>query len=156
MSSIGELINASRTNRGLTQEKAVQLLPVELRTYQSYENGERKIPIDLLSVISKAFNDKFLYFECMQELPGWKEFFPSIQRRDLSDAAINLLDAIAALKDRERKIIHIVKDKKISTEERPEWRETKKDMLILLGAIIELLAADEGEFDDEILKGLEG
>ena len=45
-----------RKNENLTQEKFGKLLGIPQRTYASYENGERPIPLEILLKISKVKN----------------------------------------------------------------------------------------------------
>lgn len=54
--AIGRRIKSRRKKLRLSQEEVVTHLPIEVRAYQSYENGETQIPVDNLITICQILD----------------------------------------------------------------------------------------------------
>lgn len=155
MAQVGDLLRNSRTNRGMTQEQAVQLLPYDLRTLQAYEQNERKeTPWQAIAVIAQAYGDKRLLFQALQQNEAWQACLPAIKTRSLSEAGCTMLDELLEASKYHQPILHIIRDGAVSVDEQATWADAKARLYMLLASIIELLMAD-GQMDCDLMKELE-
>jgi transcriptional regulator with XRE-family HTH domain len=61
---IFERIRNLREDKDMTQTEIAQILNISQRTYSRYENGERSIPIEILSGIADYHNTSVDYLIC--------------------------------------------------------------------------------------------
>jgi transcriptional regulator with XRE-family HTH domain len=61
MKLIFERIRNLREDKDMTQSEIAQILNISQRTYSRYENGERSIPIEILSGIADYHNTSVDY-----------------------------------------------------------------------------------------------
>ncbi len=59
---IGEKIKTLRKDKGITRQNLADYLEISYSALSNYENGNRKIPIEILVSISQYFNVEFDFF----------------------------------------------------------------------------------------------
>lgn len=144
MPKIGEHLRVSRNKAALTQEKAVSLLPVELRTLQNYENNVTPCPDELVPIIAREYEDPALLFRVLQDGEIWRAILPAVPPAHLPQAACALLDAVLEMTEHQRELLKIVADGRIAAEERMAWTEMTMIVRRLLVAGLQLLEASSG------------
>ena len=127
MFELCQFIRQSRLNAGMTQEEATFHLPVELRTLQGYERGERLPPLDLIVPMAELYRDPGLCIYALQSYPGAGELWSRLSSQapldlPLAACAAGMLETLdCLLRDHYRTILRIVRDNRINAEEAPEW-----------------------------------
>jgi hypothetical protein len=139
-----ELIKESRLNARQTQEEAAQNSQFDLRTIQAFEYGERKVPDDAVILFAKAYNDKQLIFKCLVENPMYKAVLPPLNFTDLDlrRATLGIVKKISIVKNHIEDLCEIAADNKIDQIEWPQWHPKQRDIMALIAALMELIAAD--------------
>lgn len=131
----------ARKAAGLTQEKAVELLPVSVRSLRDYEEGQRIPGNDIVERMCVIYNAQHLAYQHLHETNSLMDrVVPVLEPRGLMELAIRLynrmekLDQSGAL----RRIMSIADDGTIDANERPEFDAIMEDITDLLTAGMEL------------------
>ncbi|MDR2558896.1 MAG: helix-turn-helix transcriptional regulator [Oscillospiraceae bacterium] len=84
----------SRKNAGLTQEHASELLGIAPRTLCGYENGEAKVPEDIVSKMADVYNCPLLAWWHLKKYSPLGKYLPHVQMpKTNSDMAFQLWQA---------------------------------------------------------------
>lgn len=140
----GNAIRRARTGAGFTQEKAAEMSGYSVDTIQAWEGGSRRPSVQALDMLGICFGAPWLTAVYLREqseggsLSGAiPEFTPG---EPLPQAVLTLLDRICDFgeKHRDRRLMSIAADGKITQEERPEFDEILNDLQGIIQAVMVL------------------
>ncbi len=114
----------ARNSKGLTQERAAELLNISTRALAGYESGERFPPDHVVVQMLDIYDTQVLAVQHLRQSAYLAScVIPDVPDLCLSQAALTLIDAIYDFADDklDRQLIEIARDGIISEEERPQF-----------------------------------
>ena len=114
----------ARKVAGLTQEKAAEMMGISVRSLADYETGVRIPPNDTVELMVMVYNSQLLATQHLRNSAQFaRDLLPDVQEMRLSEAVLNLVDAIYDFADDklDRQLIDIARDGVITEDERPQF-----------------------------------
>lgn len=134
-----------REQAGYTQERAAELLPCSVRALARYEAGEAGVPDDLAYRMVRLYNSQYLAVEHLRRVSVVAQnVLPAIEECSLQTATIRLVNRVLSFADqhRDRQLLRIAEDGKISAEERPLFDAISGELEGLIEAGTEVRLAE--------------
>ncbi len=141
MPYIGVYLKRARQRRGLTQEEAATMLPLDIRTLQRYERDEASCPDDVVPEIARAYGDSALPLEALQAQRTWREVLPALGTRTLGEAVLALYDDVAALGAMTRQMLRVARAGCVQEDVQQDWACLREGTLSVIQSGLELLAS---------------
>jgi len=112
----------ARADKGITQEKAAELLCVSVESLRAYETGRTVPPNDIVCAMIEVYGTQYLaYQHLVFSSEVARHCLPKIEFKDLPEAVLNVLKEVSDFVKCRDGLIDIAADGKISEEERPEF-----------------------------------
>lgn len=140
-------IKKGRLMAGLTQEAMAEILGVDVRTLRRYESGEDPTPDALMLELADRVKSPILVYEhyktkyCIAE-----ELMPSVDEVNLSQAVVNLLNALAELERNQvaSRLLAMAADGLIDMTEEPHYTFVLSKLEGVRRAVEQLRYCDKG------------
>lgn len=135
-----------REAAGYTQERAAELLNVGVRSLARWETGETLPPDDIVYAMVMLYNSQYLAVEHLRKASQLGAYvLPPVEHCNLQTATIRLINRVMrfAEEHRDRQLMEIAEDGKISAEERPLFDAIMKELRGLVEACTEIRLAEE-------------
>jgi len=137
-----------REQDGYTQERAAELLPCSVRALARYESGECGMPDNLAYRMVRLYNSQFLAVEHLRHVSHLAQvLLPEVNDCTLQTAAIRVVNRVLRFAEdhRDRQLMEIIEDGKVSDEETPLMDDIMNDLAEMFRAYIEVRIATKGE-----------
>lgn len=134
----------ARESTGLTQEKSAELMDISVDSLRAYEGGKRIPPSKVVIKMIEIYNTQYLAYQHlrMSEEVGQK-YLPDIEIIDLSTAVLNLQTQVGDYIEREKRLVRIASDGKISGDEKCDFEKIIKELNDVIKAIFTLKFAKQ-------------
>lgn len=129
----------ARESKGLTQEKAAELLDVSVESLRAYESG-RRIPPDkiVLRMIEVYGTPHLAYQHLKTNIEVGQVYLPNIEVRDLPTAILKVQKEVTDFLKRKDELIEIASDGVIDESERPQFDQIMKELEDICAAVFSL------------------
>ena len=124
------IYQVTREKLGLTREKASSLLKViSAERLEKIENYKINIPPEDVLTLAQCYNTPALcnYF-CSHECPIGQKYVPEIEAKELSQIAIETLNALNKINREKDRLLEIVEDGEITPDEYEDFFLIKKTL----------------------------
>lgn len=129
----------ARDSKGITQEKAAELINISVESLRAYEYDKRIPPNKIVFKMIEIYDSQYLAFQHLKESSEiGQKYLPEIEERNISLAVLNLLKELKDVENCEDKIILLASDGIISEDEKEQWNFILKQADNLLNAIMTL------------------
>jgi len=129
----------ARNAKGITQEKASELLNVSIESLRAYESSRTPVPNQVAADMTMIYGVEHLAMQHIRENPVGKMVFPSFSENvDCSKAILNLLKEVNDVVQCRDELISIGADGIIDESERASFERIIKELDELKTAIMEL------------------
>ena len=120
----------SREEMGLTREKASDLIGfMSADRIEKIENAKVNVQPEDVIALSKCYKAPALCnYYCSNECPIGKEHVPEIKAKDLTQIAIETLNALNRMNREKERLLEIVEDGEITPDEYPDFISIKKTL----------------------------
>ena len=137
------IYKTSRERAGLTQEAAVELLPIELSQLSRYESNKAVPADDIVSEMMDAYCDEYLgYLHLLNSKVGQKILPRGVGRCSILEAVVK---TALAVKEYTKEIDHMMKaaiDGEISDDELKQWLDSKDELKEVVKGYLQIEFAD--------------
>lgn len=141
------IFQKARKHAGLTQFDAAELLKVDTRTLQYYEAYERNPDLRMVAKMSNVYHYPYLWYEYIEMIAKEFEFMPTpAKNTNLEGSAINVSISINKYFHCKDKIMELVADGVISTDERTQWKEVKEISKKIIDSLTDFLIRAEESY----------
>ncbi len=127
----GEYINiyaSARKAKGLTQERAAELIGISVESIRAYE-AEARSPSDETALrMADVYVTQHLAYQHLQRSVLGKTILPEIEKRDVPSAILRLLKEVNDLIKLRDELIEIGSDGVIDDDERVRWEIIMKEL----------------------------
>lgn len=129
----------ARESKGLTQEKASELMNISVDSLRAYEGDRRVPPENIVVDMCKLYDCPYLVLQHYQTntLIG-KEIFSKVQIKILAEAVLTFLCKCEDLKKIKELMMKISADGEIDSSEKEDWDQIMKDVSDVVSAGIAL------------------
>lgn len=118
----------ARESKGITQEKASELMDISVDSLRAYEGGKRIPPDKVVIKMGELYRNKFLYYQHFKITPLGEKYLPNIEIKTLAETVLTFLDECEDLERIRKIIIKIAKDNEIDEKEKSDWEKIKKEI----------------------------
>ena len=134
----------SRISAGLTQEQAIEQLPIGLRTLAGYESAD-KVPCDMVVLMSQVYQDKTLLLEHLARCPIGRVLIGELQTHSLQESVLYTRTELADVMELDRDMSLAARDGVISSDEMPLWERIVKEAQDGVKALLNILCVPTGK-----------
>lgn len=128
---------AARDKAGLTQEQAVVLLGVSIRTLSDWENGFREVPDKYADKMATEYPNEQLRYMHTYNNDVARKCLPEIPEEEMPLAVLQAQREINGIPGVLQELVELAADGVITPEEKPRWKlaccRAKKAAGALLG-----------------------
>ena len=129
---------SARIAKGLTQERAAELIGNSVESIRAYE-GDVRIPPDETALrMADVYDAQYLAYQHLQRSVLGKRILPEIEPKDLPGAILNFLNEVRELVECQTDLIAIGADGVISPEERARWIQIMEQFMHVKKAILQV------------------
>lgn len=129
----------ARESKGLTQEKASELMDISVDSLRAYE-GDRRVPPDRIVIkMIEIYDTQYLAYQHLKTSAEiGQKYLPNIEIKDLPLAILKLQKEVADFIKCKDLMIEITCDGEIDDNERPQWDLIMKELDDVVAAIMAL------------------
>lgn len=129
----------AREGKGLTQEKASELMDISVDSLRAYE-GDRRVPPDRIVIkMIEIYDTQYLAYQHLKTSAEiGQKYLPNIEIKDLPLAILKLQKEVADFIKCKDLMIEITCDGEIDDNERPQWNRIMKELDDVVAAIMAL------------------
>lgn len=129
----------ARESKGLTQEKASELMDISVDSLRAYE-GDRRIPPDSVVIkMIEIFDAQYLAYQHMKtKTKIGEEFLPEVKIKKLAESVLTFLDKCEDLGKIKSLMIKISCDGRIDSDEEDDWNKIMLEINNVISAGIAL------------------
>lgn len=136
----------ARNYKGITQEKAAELLAVSVESLRAYEADRTIPPNDVARGMIEVYGTQHLAHQhIMHSSEVARQYLPTINVANLHSGLAHLMKELQDYEDCKKDLINIVCDGRISDDERVRWEEIGKELLDVAGAFMALVYAQPAD-----------
>ncbi|NRT32410.1 transcriptional regulator with XRE-family HTH domain [Clostridium beijerinckii] len=129
----------ARESKGLTQEKASELMDISVDSLRAYEGGKRVPPDRVVIMMIEIYDTQYLAYQHLKtSAEVGKKYLPNIELTELPLAILKLQKEVADFIKCKDIMIQITCDGIIDDEERPQWNQIMKELDDVVEAIMAL------------------
>lgn len=121
------IYQTAREARGITQEKAAELLGISVESLRAYECGRRLPPTAVVVCMVDVYDTQFLAYQHLKHDIIADDLLPDISEKTIAEAVLSLIKEIADTNELLPMLISIASDGIIDEAERPAWEKIKKE-----------------------------
>lgn len=136
------IYQTTREGCGLTREKASEKIGyLSADRIEKIENAKVNVqPEDILALAECYKAPNLCNYYCSQECPIGQQYIPEIKPKDLSQIAIETLNALNRMNREKERLLEIVEDGEITPDEYADFQEIKKtlDKIVLSVSTLQL------------------
>lgn len=111
-----------RESKGITQEKAAELLNVSVESIRAYEGDKRIPPNDIVAKMVEVYDTQYLAFQHLKNSELGTKYLPNVEEEPLPIAILKLQKELKKLPELIELLIDIGSDGKITELESPDWQ----------------------------------
>lgn len=138
----GNIYKIARTNAGLTQDKAAELLYTSSRSITDYETSRTIPPDDIVCRMVELYEAPWLAYEFLRgSTEVGKRYLPEVEHVDLAKSVLRLQKEVSDLKNINEDMIEIACDGFIEEHEKCKWQLISKEVRDIIGAAFSLVFA---------------
>lgn len=140
----------ARNIRGLTQERAAELLGISVRSLADYEAGVRFPPDKVATQMVDIYDSQLLAVQHLRQSAALAcGVIPDVPELCFSQAVLNLIDTVYKFADSkmDRELIDIARDGIISEEERPRFDHIMEQISNITSAAFALMCSHRDRRD---------
>lgn len=129
----------ARESKGISQEKAAELLNISVESLRAYE-GDRRVPPDKVVIrMIELYDTQYLAYQHLKtSAEVGQTYLPQIELRDLPTAMLKLQKEVTDFIKRKDELIDITCDGIIDKDEMPRFQEILKELDDITAAIFAL------------------
>ena len=121
------IYQTAREARGITQEKAAELLGISVESLRAYECGRRLPPTAVVVGMVDVYDTQFLAYQHLKRDSIADRLLPDISEKTMAEAVLSLIKEIADTNDLIPTLISIASDGVIDKNELEAWEKIKKE-----------------------------
>ena len=136
----------ARNAKGVSQERAAEMLNISVRALAGYETGERFPPDHVVVGMVDLYDNQLLAVQHLRQSAYLANcILPDVPDLCLSQAALTLIDAVYDFADDklDRQLIEIARDGVIAEDERPQFEKIVQKISEITSAAYALVYARE-------------
>lgn len=140
----------ARNVKGMTQERAAELLGISVRSLADYEAGVRFPPDKVATQMVDIYDSQLLAVQHLRQSAALAcGVIPDVPDLCLSQAVLNLIDCVYTFADNQmdRQLIEIARDGIISAEERPRFDHIMEQISNITSAAFALMCSHRDRRD---------
>lgn len=134
----------AREKKGVTQEKAAELIEISVESIRAYEGGRRIPPDDIVLRMSDVYGVPYLAYQHLKTAAVGRQLLPDIQLKGLSEAALSAIKELDDCMRCREDLIDIACDGKVTPDEMPRYQQIVKEFEESAGAGMALKFARTG------------
>lgn len=129
----------ARESKGITQEKASELMDISVDSLRAYE-GDRRVPPDRIVIkMIEIYDTQYLAYQHLKtSAEVGQKYLPEIEIKELPLAILKLQKEVTDFIKCKDLMIQITCDGIIDDEERPQWNSIMKELDDVVEAIMAL------------------
>lgn len=134
----------ARNVKGMTQERAAEALGISVRSLADYEAGVRFPPDKVATQMVDIYDSQLLAVQHLRQSAALAcDVIPDVPELCLSQAALNLIDAVYAFADDklDRELISICRDGVITPEEQHRYDHIIRQLSEITSAAMALMCS---------------
>lgn len=129
----------ARESKGLTQEKASELMDISVDSLRAYEGGRRVPPDRIVINMIEIYDTQYLAYQHLKtSAEVGQKYLPNIEIKELPIAILRLQKEVTDFIKCKDLMIEITCDGIIDENERPEWDLIMKELDDVVEAIMAL------------------
>lgn len=129
----------ARESKGLTQEKASELMDISVDSLRAYEGGKRIPPDKIVIKMIEIYDTQYLAYQHLKtSAEVGQKYLPNIEIRELPLAILRLQKEVSDFIKCKDIMIEITCDGIIDDKERPQWNQIMKELDDVVEAIMAL------------------
>lgn len=135
MSKSKTIYQSARELRGITQEKAAELICVSVESLRAYETGRRVPAGDIVTKMAEAYGSSLLaYRHLINSDTIANRYLPEVKDKTLPESSLGILKEVADINELLPLLVNITCDGKIDGTELESWEVIKKELLDIVRA----------------------
>ena len=140
------IYKTARQKAGITREKAAEAMGISVESLKAYETYGRLPSCDVVDRMCLVYDALYLAYQHNRLASGEIKVVPEVQIMELPMAAIRIINRVQAFAEahRDRQLLCIAEDGRISEEERPLFDEIMSELDELVKAAVELKLSRTG------------
>ena len=140
------IYKTARQKAGITRERAAEAIGISVESLKAYEAYSRLPPCDVVDRMCLVYDALYLAYQHNRLASGEIKVVPEVQIMELPMAAIRIINRVQAFAEahRDRQLLCIAEDGRISEEERPLFDEIMSELDELVKAAVELKLSRTG------------
>ena len=122
------IYQTAREGRGLTQEKAAELIGISVESLRAYECGKRPPRTPTAITMADVYNNKALVYQHLKNIdPAANDILPELDVKNFAEAVLKLVKEFNEAELLIPTLISIASDGVIDEKELPMWEKVKKE-----------------------------
>lgn len=135
MSKSKTIYQSARELRGITQEKAAELICVSVESLRAYETGRRVPAGDIVTKMAEAYGSSLLaYRHLINSDAIANRYLPEVKGKTLPESSLGILKEVADINELLPLLVNITCDGEIDGTELESWEVIKKELLDIVRA----------------------
>lgn len=123
------IYQSARISKGITQEKAAELVTVSVESIRAYESGSRIPPDEVVVRMIEVYDAQFLAIQHLRTKSEIaRSILPDFEQKELPEAILRILKEVGDFVKRRDELIEIGSDGVISPDERVQFDEIMKEL----------------------------
>lgn len=129
----------ARESKGVTQEKASELMDISVDSLRAYESGKRIPPDKVVIKMVEIYDAQYLAYQHLKTAAEiGQKYMPNIEITELPIAILRLQKEVSDFVKCKDTMIEITCDGIIDEYERPQWNAIMKELDDIVEAIMAL------------------